>query len=271
MKTADKSFALHPVSTVHNVADIGTKTLSGQRLSYLLHECGLVYGVDFSDVGEQWVFTGEFLNERLVNAQQLKKIYKAIMGFAMGITEGLESRGAMGQQCNSEEIQTNKFAWIFTCVFSCIWVVVVFAIFWRRVQNFVKRLESDVDSVQTQLGDHYEYAGGLGNRLDSVDVRCESIDESLDAQAARVATLQEEMVESSLSTEEAIDCLRLGLMEFGGFVPNTFLSREQRAQMFVQKRANLVLWNLRNRADTADATLENNLKEEKKIQGQWTQ
>ena len=226
-RTADKSFALHPVSTVHNVADMGTKTLSRQRLFYLLHECGLVYGVYFSDVGEN-----EFslVNERLVNAQQLKKISKAIlrMGFAMGTTEGLESRGAMGQQCNSEETQINKFPWTFACVFFFICVVVVFAAFWQRFQNFVrswddrmKRLESHVDSVQVQLGDHYEYAGDLGNRLDSMDVRCESINEALDSQAARIATLEEEMMEHSLSTDESIDCLRFGLMESGGFVRHT--------------------------------------------------
>jgi hypothetical protein len=82
-KTADKSFSLHPVATIHNVADIGTKTLSRQRLFYLLHSCGLVYGVDFSKVGENEL---SLVNERLVNAQQLKKISKAIlrMGFCNG-------------------------------------------------------------------------------------------------------------------------------------------------------------------------------------------
>ena len=263
-KTADKSFSLHAVATLHNVADIGTKTLSRQRLFYLLHSCGLVYGVDFSDVGEN-----EFslVNERLVNAQQLKKISKAIlrMGLAMGITEGLESSGAMAQQCGNNEIQVNKFPWMFACVVFLI-CMVAFTAFWRRLQRFLKdwddrmkRLESDVDSAQVQLGDHYEYAAHLSGRIDSLDVRCESIDEALDAQAAQIATLEEEMIESSHSMEELMDCIRYGLMELGGFVRHTFLNREQRSHMFVQERANMVLWNLRNQADTTDVAEQSNV------------
>jgi hypothetical protein len=144
-----------------------------------------VYGVYFADVGEN-----EFslVNERLINSQQLKKISKAIsrMGFVMGITEVLESSGAMAQQCNMEEIQTNKFPWISACVFPFICMVVV-TDFWGKYQSCVKnwddrmkRLESDLGSVQVQLGDHDKYAGDLGNRLDSLDVRCDSIDEALD-------------------------------------------------------------------------------------------
>ena len=107
-KAVDKSFALHPVATLHNVADIGTKTQDS--FTFCIHVDWWYgrYGVDFSDVGEN-----EFslVNEMLVNAQQLKKISKAIlrMGLARGITEGLESSGAMFQQCNNDEIQVNKF------------------------------------------------------------------------------------------------------------------------------------------------------------------
>lgn len=53
-KTADGSFSLQPASTVYIVADIGTKTLSRQRLFYLLRERGLVQGANISAVGEQW-------------------------------------------------------------------------------------------------------------------------------------------------------------------------------------------------------------------------
>ena len=250
------------MATLHNVADIGTKTLSRQRLFYLLHSCGLVYGVDFSDVGET-----EFslVNERLVNAQQLKKISKAIlrMGLAMGITEGLESNVAMAQQCDNNEIQVNRFPWMFACVVFFICIVAATA-FWRRFQRFLKdwddrmkRLESDVDSAQIQVGDHYEYAAHLSNRIDSLDVRCEIIDETLDAQAAQISTLEEEMMESSHSTEEILDCIRFGLMELGGFVRHTFLSRGQRSHMFVQERANMVIWNVRNQADTTDVVAQN--------------
>jgi len=174
----------------------------------------------------------------------------------------------MAQQCNMEEIQTNKFSWMFACVilFICvICVLVVFAAFWRKFQSFVKswddrmkRLESDVGSLQVRC--NWEITMNMLEiweaNLDSVDIRCESIDEALDAQAARAATSEEGMMESSHTTKEAINCLRFGLMELGGFVRHTILSREQRSHMFVQERANMVFWNLRNRADTTDANLE---------------
>ena len=64
------------------------------------------------------------------------------------------------------------------------------------------------------------------------------------------------MMEAPLTTEETIDCLRFGPMEFGGFVRHTSPSREQRSRMFVQECLNMVIGNLRNRADTTDATLE---------------
>ena len=175
----------------------------------------------------------------------------------MGITEGLESSGAMAQQCNMEEVQTNKFSWMFACVILFICVLVVFA-FVKSWDDRMKRLESDVGSVQVRC--NWEITLNTleiwETHLDSVDIRCESIEEALEAQAARAATPEEEMMESCHTTKETINCLRFGLMELGGFVRHTILSREQRLHMFVQERANMVLWNLRNRADTTDANLE---------------
>ena len=53
--------------------------------------------------------------------------------------------------------------------------------------------------------------------------------------------------------ENAMNCLRYGLMEFGGFVRNEVLSATQMAHMFTQERANFVLWNVqRNRAEDTD-------------------
>ena len=80
----------------------------------------------------------------------------------------------------------------------------------------------------------------------------EVVEEILDTQAARIATLEEETSEGFSTTEESIDCVRFGLMEFGGFVRNTFLTRDQRSYMFTQERANLVLWNMKHRAETTD-------------------
>ena len=48
----------------------------------------------------------------------------------------------------------------------------------------------------------------------------------------------------------SMGCLRYGLMEFGGFVRNQTLTRDQRSHMLVQERGNFVVWNLRYRADS---------------------
>ena len=50
-KTQDKSLVLRQVQTIWNLADIGTKCLSKQRLYLLMHEYGLVYISSFERVG----------------------------------------------------------------------------------------------------------------------------------------------------------------------------------------------------------------------------
>ena len=234
----------YPQFTMY-IADIGTKTLSRQCLFYLLHECGLVHGADFSTVGER-----EFavVNEKLIG-QQLKKVAKAIlkMGLAMGISEGLGPTGAMAQQRgDAEMVSKSSIRFVMACAFFCICFFMVLAVCWRKlramVQGFEREmrcLESELQSVQEQIADHHEYAGNLGNRLDAMDVRCKNIKTSMDAQAANLAT-----IETHGRIDEAIDCVRYGLMELGGFVRNT---------LFTQERANLVIWNLGNRAETTDA------------------
>ena len=67
-KTADNTFTLRQVPTTFNVADIGTKALSRQRLFYLLYECELVFIADFSRVGAN---EHAIQDERRLNSQQL--------------------------------------------------------------------------------------------------------------------------------------------------------------------------------------------------------
>eukprot|EP00435_Cladocopium_sp_Y103_P060466 s873_g22.t1 len=55
------------------------------------------------------------------------------------------------------------------------------------------------------------------------------------------------------SLEDAVNCIRYGLMQFGGFVRNQALSAAQMAHMFTQECANFVLWNVqRKRAEHTD-------------------
>ena len=100
-KTADNTFKLRQVPTTLNVADIGTKTLSRQRLFYLLYECELVFIADFSRVGAN---EHAIQDERRLNSQQLKRISKAIlrMSIAMGVAGGLESAGPVAAMAQSD-------------------------------------------------------------------------------------------------------------------------------------------------------------------------
>ena len=90
----------------------------------------------------------------------------------------------------------------------------------------------------------------------------ERSEEAQEALTTRAAVFEEEMVESTSSLEELIDCVRYGLMEMGGFVRHQTLNREQRTHMLVQERGNLVLWNVRNRADTTGSALETDAQQE---------
>ena len=83
-KTQDKSLVLRQVQTVWNIADIGTKCLSKQRLYLLMHETGLVYIPSFERVGGE-----EFdrQSERTAQSSQLRRIAKTVLqlSIAMGL------------------------------------------------------------------------------------------------------------------------------------------------------------------------------------------
>ena len=54
--------------------------------------------------------------------------------------------------------------------------------------------------------------------------------------------------------EDSIDTVRFGLVEMGGFVRHSVLSREQRNHMMIQERASMLIHDRKQRApDTSDA------------------
>lgn len=74
---------------------------------------------------------------------------------------------------------------------------------------------------------------------------------------ARFTVFEEDIREGLNTLDDATDCIRYGLMEFGGFVRETALSATQRNQMYIQERANFVIWrHKQNMADTADVPRE---------------
>jgi hypothetical protein len=120
-----------------------------------------------------------------------------------------------------------------------------------------KQIRRDIDNVELQLADHYDYATWLCGRMcnfpwmrDAV----ESMGERLDWLAAR-ATIHEEDARDALTLlDDARDVIRYGLMECGGFKHET-VSAAQSNHMFIQERANSVLWNhQQNQAQDTDMT-----------------
>ena len=69
-----------------------------------------------------------------------------------------------------------------------------------------------------------------------------SMSERMNNLHARFTVFEEDIREGLNTLDDATDCIRYGLMEFGGFVRETPLSATQRNQMYIQERANFVIW-----------------------------
>ena len=201
------------------------------------------------------------------NAAQLKRISKAI--FRMSVAMGLEPLGPVGAMAfrnrhhvmEEEEPKSNAL-WICATVFlfACAFAVVFLA--WKRlhkslfeVEVAMGGLQVELISAQEQLADHYGFAARLDDRL-------EGAEELPEAFANRTAIFDEQALENFSSNEEFVDCVCYGLMELGGFIRHQSLNRGQRSHMVAQERPNLVVWNVRNRPDTTDATMDTNVGQE---------
>ena len=248
-RVADGQIDLRQVETLWNLADIGTKSLSQQRLFLLMNQTGLVYVATHENVGTQ-EFQAQ--SERSGNRKQLRQLAKVIlrMSFAMG----LEPVAVMGQQCDeSEAPRTFGSWWILFYVFLGIAVMVALGVLFYKLWKKVTR---DIQNVEMQLGDHYEYAAWLNQRIDEVE-RMLNPDHAMQQQ---VTELNEQVVTHIAETwdslgllEDALDCIRYGLMEFGGFVRRRARSSADRSYMYVQERSNFVIWNMtRNRPENTD-------------------
>ena len=248
-KTQDNVLELRQVPTLENVADVGTKCLSGQRLFLLMHEIGLVYIPTFDPVGDD---ESSKHAARLGSKTQLKKIARAL--FQMSVAMGLEPVRTVvaAQKCQVMYEEKMETIWSWKWIFMCACVMVFFLLStWfgvRRILKLESRMlqnEQEMRSVQQQLADHYDYAAELGTRADHVE-------ETADGLAVRLVAVEEDHQEATTTWEDAMDCLRYGLIELGGFVRFNRLNRDQRSHMLAQERRNFVVWSIRNRADTTD-------------------
>ena len=163
---------------------------------------------------------------------------------------GLGPVVADAQQCSEPSSDTN--AWWMLGIFLVIFLAAICRFVWRKWMQMRK----DMENVETQLADHYEYAAWLCERLDNMTWMRDAIHalgERLDQLANRIATNADDTRDALTVLDDATDVVRYGLMEFGGFVRNQSLTGQQRTHMFTQERANFVLWNMqRNRPDDTD-------------------
>ena len=123
----------------------------------------------------------------------------------------------------------------------------------EKLEGRVKQNETDILSAQHQLADHYEYAADLGTKVDELTERADGTDDTIDGLAHRLVVVEEDHQEAVSVWEDAIDCLRYGLLEIGGLVRLTSLTRDQRSHMMTQERGNFVLFQMRTQAETTDA------------------
>ena len=113
-------------------------------------------------------------------------------------------------------------------------------------------MRTDLNSVQHQLADHYQFAAGLDERIDGINGNLATVEENLDLLAVRQAPFTAETAKVCGTLEQSINCVGYGLMEYGGFVRNGSLSSEQVRHMMTQERGNFVVWNDRNGTENTD-------------------
>ena len=128
------------------------------------------------------------------------------------------------------------------------WIVfgVAAFLFWRKLDNRIYNNELQQAHTDT-------FMGAQRDSLDDTRRRVERVDNDL-----RAHVNQYEMETTMM--EDLITTVHYGLVEHGGFVRFTTLSRQQRESMLVQERANMVLHNMQQRApDNTDAPAEPSL------------
>ena len=125
---------------------------------------------------------------------------------------------------------------------------------WRlgTIETLVQGIRTDVSSAEHQLADHYEFAGGLDERIGGINGNLAIAEENIDLVSMQQSTFTAETAETLGALEQSINCVRYGLMEQGGFVRNTNLAADQARHMMMQERGNLVVWNVKNRSDCTD-------------------
>ena len=237
-KVKDKEVELIQVPTSLNVSDIGTKALSKKRLFGLMSEAGMIYVESGEIVGESELAE---IQDQYETAKSTSKVAKAILRVSLMLGLGPSGANAMSQEEQQCALDAGNggaettWIWIFVILLFMLWIGFAFTAFW-----FWRRINERFTNNELQLaqGDTYMWR----NRE---DINTERTNHD---QLVRQFNAFVERTDGEVNMlEEYIDCVRDGLVNYGGFVRYTNMDRQQRDSMFTQERANGVLFRMRQR------------------------
>ena len=248
-KIKDKEVELVQVPASLNVSDIGTKAFSRKRLLGLMAEAGMLCVETGEPIGEHELAD---IHNQYETARSTSKLAKAILRVSLLL--GLGPTGTTAtfqeeQQCSLETVDKGSetmWIWIFMVLLFMLWLVFALTAWW-----FLKRLNVRLGHNERQLAEGDTY---MWENRESINAEGTNHDQLVRQFNAFVERTDREVN----MLEEYIDCVRDGLVNFGGFVRHTNLTRQQRDSMFTQERANGVLFRMRQREpDVTDPPVSN--------------
>ena len=235
-KTQSGEVMLTQIPTAFNIGDIGTKCLAKRRLLALMGETGMFFVESREQVGQteqsELVANG-------TSSKTMTKLAKTLL--RLTVVMGLEPTTATAQEeiCKSDAKHgaNDGFAmYAILALMVFLWLVFACTAVW-----FWKRLQMRLYWNELQQAETDSFMGGQRDMLENVRRHVQRVDDDLRNHVDRWTS-------DASVLEDSIDGLRFGLSEIGGFVRYNELSREQRASMMIQERANMVMHDMRRRA-----------------------
>ena len=237
------------VPTSLNVSDIGTKALSRKRLLGLMAEAGMLYVETGEPIGEHELAD---IHSQYETARSTSKLAKAILRVSLLLGLGPTGTTATSQEeqpCALGKVENGAetmWIWIFMVLLFVLWIGFACAAwwFWKRLNVRLCHNERQLAEGDTHMWENRESINAERANHDQLVRQFNAFVERTDGEVNML--------------EEYIDCVRDGLVNFGGFVRHTSLTRQQRDSMFTQERANGVLFRMRQREpDVTDPPVSN--------------
>eukprot|EP00435_Cladocopium_sp_Y103_P026538 s705_g6.t1 len=174
------------------------------------------------------------------NSRDVSKLAKTILRLTIG-------SNAQGQCSDNGIDYSNEMWWIWLAMFvlAVAWVGFAVAAYklWLRLDRRMQHNELQQAETDTFTGHQRDLVDEQRTNLRNLETRYNSYVRQTDQELATI--------------EEYVDCVRDGLVHYGGFMRFNELSRQQRSEMFTQERANQILFRARQVApDTTDTVVD---------------